>query len=102
MHRQGIGGGGPRPPLLMDDALRRVRDEGRGEDAQPRKEREGILNWWKRGSTDSFLEGLSSAVQSVRSAARGFRSIACFRTMIFLRLGRLDFTAQKKLACATH
>ena len=63
MHRQGIGGGGPRPPLLMDDALRRVRDEGRGEDAQPRKEREGILNWWKRGSTDSFLEGLSSAVQ---------------------------------------
>ena len=67
-----------------------------------RKEREGILNWWKRGSTDSFLEGLSSVVQSVRSAARGFRSIACFRTMIFLRLGRLDFTAQKKLACATH
>jgi transposase len=67
-----------------------------------RKEREGILDWWKRGSTDSFLEGLSSVVQSVRSAARGFRSIACFRTMIFLRLGRLDFTAQKKLACATH
>lgn len=67
-----------------------------------RKEREGILNWWKRGSTNSFLEGLSSVVQSVRSAARGFRSIAYFRTMIFLRLGRLDFTAQKKLACATH
>jgi transposase len=36
----------------------------------PRKEREGILNWWKRGSADLFLEGLSSAVQSVRSAAR--------------------------------
>lgn len=36
----------------------------------PRKEREGILNWWKRGSTDSFLEGPSSAVRSVRSAAR--------------------------------
>lgn len=67
-----------------------------------RKEREGILNWWKRGSADSFLEGLNSVVQSVRSAARGFRSIAYFRTMIFLRLGRLDFTAQKKLACATH
>lgn len=67
-----------------------------------RKEREGILNWWKRGSTNSFLEGLNSVVQSVRSAARGFRSIAYFRTMIFLRLGRLDFTAQKKLTCATH
>ncbi len=67
-----------------------------------RKEREGILNWWKRGSAYSFLEGPSSVVQSVRSAARGFRSIAYFRTMIFLRLGRLDFTAKKKLACATH
>ena len=67
-----------------------------------RKEREGILNWWKRGSTNSFLEGLNSVVQSVRSAARGFRSIAYFRTMIFLRLGRLDFTTQKKLTCATH
>lgn len=30
-----------------------------------RKEREGILNWWKRGSADSFLEGLNSVVQSV-------------------------------------
>ena len=66
------------------------------------KEREGIPDWWKRGSTDSFLEGLSFVVQSVRSAARGFRSIAHFRTMILLRLGRLDLTAQKKLACATH
>ena len=67
-----------------------------------RKEREGILNWWKRGSTNSFLEGLNSVVQSARSIVRGFRSIAYFRTMILLRLGRLDFTAQKKLAYATH
>ena len=58
-----------------------------------RKEQEGILNWWKRGSTNSFLEGLNFVVQSVRSAARGFRSIDYFRTMILLRLGRLDFTA---------
>ena len=61
-----------------------------------RKEREGILNWWKRGSTNSFLEGLNFVVQSARSITRGFRSIAYFRTMILLRLGRLDFTAQKK------
>ncbi|RRF97872.1 MAG: hypothetical protein DUD39_12590 [Coriobacteriaceae bacterium] len=67
-----------------------------------RKEREGILNWWKRGSTNSFLEGLNSVVQSVHSIARGSRSIDYFRTMILLRLGRLDFTAQKKLVCATH
>jgi hypothetical protein len=81
------------------DALQCQGDEDRGEDAQ---EGAGILNWWKRGSTNSFLEGLNPVVQSVRSAARGFRSIAYFRTIIFLRLGRLDFTAQKKLTCATH
>ena len=27
-----------------------------------RKEREGILNWWKRSLTNSFLEGLNSLV----------------------------------------
>jgi len=52
-----------------------------------RKEREEILNWWKKGSTNSFLEGLNSLVQSAESAARGFRSIAYFKTMILLRLG---------------
>ena len=52
-----------------------------------RKEREGGLNWRKRSLINSFLEGLNSLVQSVRSAARGFRSIAYFRTIIFLRLG---------------
>ena len=67
-----------------------------------RKEREGILNWWKRRSTNSFLEGLNFVVQSIHSVARGFRRIAYFKTMILLRLGRLDFTAQKQLACATH
>ena len=34
MRRQGIGGQGPRAPLLVDDALQRGRDEERGEDAQ--------------------------------------------------------------------
>jgi hypothetical protein len=100
MRRQGTGGGGPRPPLLMDDALQCQGDEDRGEDAQ--EGAGGNPELVEEGSADSFLEGPSSAVQSVRSAAKGFRSIACFRTMIFLRLGRLDFTAQKKQACATH
>ncbi|MFC2647206.1 MAG: transposase [Coriobacteriaceae bacterium] len=52
-----------------------------------RQEREGILNWWKKGSTDSFLERLNSPTQSAKSTASGFRSIAYFKTMILLRLG---------------
>ncbi|QUC04778.1 transposase [Atopobium sp. oral taxon 416] len=52
-----------------------------------RKEQEGILNWQRKGSTNSFLEGLNSLIQSAESAARGFRNTVYFRTMIFLRLG---------------
>ena len=52
-----------------------------------RKEREEILNWWKKGSTNSFLKGLNSLVQSAKSTASGFRSIAYNKTMIFLKLG---------------
>ena len=67
-----------------------------------REEREGILNWFDRQSTNAILEGLNSVVQSIKRAARGFRNVEYFRTMIFLRLGRLDFTAQLTTSCATH
>jgi hypothetical protein len=85
VHRQGIGCCSPRPPLLVDDALamakmKRVADT-------LRKEQEEILSWWERSLTNSLLEGLNSLVQSAESAARGFRSIAYFKTMILLRLG---------------
>jgi hypothetical protein len=100
MRRQKIGSQGPRAPLLVDGALCRGRDEERGEDSQegaggdPELVEEGIYQ---------LVPGrLNSVVQSARSIARGFRSIDYFRTMILLRLGRLDFTAQKKLASATH
>lgn len=67
-----------------------------------RKEREGILNWWGSKATNAILEGLNSVIQSIKRAARGFRNVGYFETMIFLRLGRLDFSAQTSLACATH
>lgn len=67
-----------------------------------RKEREGILNWWHSNATNAILEGLNSVIQSIKRAARGFRNTSYFETMIFLRLGRLDFSAQTSLACATH
>lgn len=67
-----------------------------------RKEREGILNWFSRNATNAILEGLNSIIQSVKRAARGFRNIGYFETMIFLRLGRLDFSAQLAVSSATH
>lgn len=67
-----------------------------------RREREGILNWWSTRSSNGFLEGLNSLIQSLKRASRGFRNVGYFTTMIFLRLGRLDFSAQLASACATH
>ena len=67
-----------------------------------RKEREVILNWWDKNSTNVTLEGLNFLVQSIEQAARGFKDTSYFETMILLRLGKLDFLAQTSLACATH
>ena len=67
-----------------------------------RKEREDVLDWWRWGSTSAILEGLSSVIQSTRRAAREFRNTGCFETMIFLRLGRLNFPAQVAVSSATY
>lgn len=67
-----------------------------------RKEREGILNWWSARASNGFLEGMNSIIQSVKRASRGFRNLDNFTTMIFLRLGRLDFSAQTSSLCASH
>ena len=64
-----------------------------------RKEGEGILNWWSRSSTNALLEGLNSVIQSIKRAARGFRFVANLETMVFLRLGKLDFSAQTSTLC---
>lgn len=64
-----------------------------------RKEREGILNWWSRSSTNALMEGMNSVIQSIKQASRGFRDVANLETMVFLRLGRLDFSAQTAALC---
>ena len=85
--------------MRVDGALERAGD--RVVARTLRKEREGALNWWRRGSTNAILEGLNSVIQSVKRAARGFRNTGHFKTMIFLRLGRLDFSAQLVVSSAT-
>lgn len=71
-----------------------------------RKEWDGIISWWGSRSTNAILEGLNSLIQSIKKsikrAARGFKNTSYFETMIFLRLGKLDFSAQTSLASATH
>ncbi|MFC2647914.1 MAG: hypothetical protein ACFNZW_08170 [Coriobacteriaceae bacterium] len=38
----------------------------------------------------------------MKRAARGFKNTSYFETMILLRLGKLDLSAQTSLACAAH
>ncbi len=65
-------------------------------------EREGVLNWFSTRAANGFPEGMSSVIQSLKRVSRGFGNVGCFTTMIFLRLGRLDFSARSASACATH
>ena len=64
--------------------------------------KDGIFSWWGLRSTNAILEGLNSLIQSIKRAARGFKNTSYFETMIFLRLGKLNFTVQTSLASATH
>ncbi|MEA3282386.1 MAG: transposase, partial [Euryarchaeota archaeon] len=40
---------------------------------------------------NGILEGINSVVQLLKRSARGYRNIQNFMTMIYLRLGHLDF-----------
>ena len=62
-----------------------------------RRNREGVLNYFGSRLTNAYLEGANSLIQSIKRAARGFRNVEYFTTMIFLRLGGLTFDA---LACS--
>ncbi len=51
----------------------------------------GILNYFDSRITNGILEGINSVVQLLKRSARGYRNIQNFMTMIYLRLGHLDF-----------
>ena len=67
-----------------------------------RKEREGVLNWFTSRSTNAFLEGVNSVVQSIKRAARGFRNLGGLRDDGVPQAGGLDFSTQTSRLCATH
>lgn len=50
----------------------------------------------------AFPRRFNSVVQSAGSVARGFRITVYFKTVIFFRLGKLDFTTQIQLSYAIH
>ncbi len=51
---------------------------------------DGLLNYFVSRLTNALCEGFNSRIQQLKSAARGFRSFANYRTRILFFLGSLD------------
>lgn len=51
---------------------------------------DGLLSYFRYRITNAATEGLNSRIQSIKSAARGFRSFANYRLRILFYCGKLD------------
>lgn len=51
---------------------------------------EGLLSYFRHCVTNATSEGFNSRIQSIKSAARGFRSFANYRLRILFYCGKLD------------
>ena len=65
-----------------------------------REHRAEIPDYFDHRLTNAVLEGTSSVIQSAKRQARGFSNLEYFKTIIYLKLGKLRFP-QTSL-CATH
>lgn len=65
-----------------------------------RRNRDEVLNYFDHRLTNAVLEGMNSVIQSAKRLARGFRNPEYFKTVIYLKLGKLTFPQLE--VCATH
>jgi len=61
----------------------------------------GIINWAFYKIDNGILEGFNSIFQAAKAKARGYKSTATIKTVIYILTGKLDF-AKINPACATH
>jgi transposase len=53
---------------------------------------DGIVAWSQTQETNGFLEAINGLFQAAKRSARGYGRFTTIRTVIFLRLGKLDFS----------
>jgi transposase len=53
---------------------------------------EGIVSWAKTRQTNGFLEALNGLFQAAKRKARGYVALKTIRTVIFLLIGKLNFS----------
>jgi transposase len=61
----------------------------------------GVVNWAFFRIDNGILEGFNSIFQAAKAKARGYKSTATIKTVIYVLTGKLDF-AKINPACATH
>jgi len=54
-----------------------------------KKHWDGIIHYFESRVTNGIAEGINSVIQNIKRAARGFRNPRNFRSIIYLRCGRL-------------
>lgn len=52
---------------------------------------DGIVEWKRSQISNGILEGLNSIVQAAKAKSRGFRTFKCFKIMVYLVTGKLNF-----------
>jgi transposase len=52
----------------------------------------GVVAWAQTQQTNGFMEALNGLFQAAKRSARGYVRFSTIRTVIFLRLGKLDFS----------
>lgn len=55
---------------------------------------DGLLSYFRHPITNAVSEGFNSRIQSIKSAARGFRSFTNYRLRILFYCGKLDLTPE--------
>ncbi len=55
-----------------------------------RKQRDGILHWFRSKMTNGFPESINGLVQAAKRKARGYRNINNFIAMIYTNVNKLD------------
>jgi transposase len=62
--------------------------------AMLKKHLDGILSYFRHRVTNATAEGFNSRIQSIKSAARGFRSFVNYRLRILFYCGKLNLTPE--------
>jgi len=53
---------------------------------------DGILAWSRTRQNNGFIEAINGLFQAAKRKARGYTQFKTIRTVIFLIVGKLDFT----------